>query len=124
MASLKRKIGLEDIRFKAAIGFYEEERILKNEFVVNLWAEMEVCESESNTDELSNTVDYVKLYAICKAAFDKERKLIEPVGHEILSSIIKEFAFIKAVYIKIQKLNPPIQAEIARSFVELNYTVD
>lgn len=121
MAKFTRKIGLEDIKFKAAIGLYREERILKNDFIVNIWAEMEVSESESNADELSNTVDYVKLYDICKNAFDKERKLLEPVAQEILSEIIKSFRFVDKAYVKIQKLNPPVQAEIARSFVELTY---
>ena len=120
MAQILRKIGLEDIVFLAAIGLYEEERIIKNKFITNVWVEMEVSESEYS-DELKNTVNYVRLYDICKQAFSKERKLIEPVAHEILSDILKEFSFINTAFVKIEKLNPPIQAEIAKSFIELNY---
>ena len=120
MAQILRKIGLEDIVFSAAIGLYEEERIIKNKFITNVWVEIEVSESEYN-DELENTINYVSLYDICKQAFSKERKLIEPVAHEILSDILKEFSFVIAAFVKIEKLNPPIQAEIAKSFIELNY---
>ncbi len=121
MAQILRKIGLEDIVFLAAIGLYEEERIIKNKFITNVWVEMEISESEYS-DELKNTVNYVRLYDICKQAFSKERKLIEPVAHEILSDILKEFSFINTAFVKIEKLNPPIQAEIAKSFIELNYS--
>lgn len=121
MAQILRKIGLEDIVFLAAIGLYDEERIIKNKFITNVWVEIEVAESEYS-DELENTVNYVRLYDICKQAFSKERKLIEPVAHEILSDILKEFSFVNAAFVKIEKLNPPIQAEIAKSFIELNYS--
>jgi len=120
MAQILRKIGLEDIIFSAAIGLYEEERIIKNKFIANVWVEIEVSKSEYS-DDLENTINYVSLYDICKQAFSRERKLIEPVAHEILSEIIKDFNFVNAAFVKIEKLNPPIRAEIAKSFIELNY---
>ena len=122
MAKVLRKIGLENVQFTAPIGFYEEERVLKNKFIVNVWAEMPVSLVESDADELTNTVNYVGLYEICQAAFAKERRLLEPVAQEILVNILAHYSFIESASVKIQKLHPPIQAEIETSFVELNYS--
>ncbi len=120
MAGINRKVGLEGVRFVSPIGFFPEEQILKNEFLVNISVSFTV-ESPDDTDNLKNTVDYTELYEICHFHFRQEFKLIETVAHAILNQMIAQYPFLKEIYIRINKLNPPISAEIKSSFIELNY---
>ena len=114
------KVGLSGIKFNAAIGYYEQERIFKNDFLVDLWVSFPK-NNHNLEDDLSKTLDYGLLHNICKNAFKKESLLIETVAQEILDQINQSFSFVKEINISIKKLNPPLQAEIAFSFVELNY---
>jgi dihydroneopterin aldolase len=121
MANMSRKVGLEGVRFISPIGFFPEEQILKNEFMVNISVSFEI-ETLEDTDELENTVDYSQLYEVCDFYFKQEFKLIETVAHAILDKVVEKYPFLKEVHIKINKLNPPINAEIKNSFIELNYS--
>lgn len=120
MAKTTRRVGLEGIKFNAAIGYFEEERIYKNNFLVDvnvLFTQNVV----SQTEDLSQTVDYGLLHEICKQEFAKESLLIETVAQQILDKVIATFPFVEVVNIKIRKLNPPLTAQIQHSFIELNY---
>jgi dihydroneopterin aldolase len=123
MSVIKRKVALEEVKFNAAIGFFEEERILKNNFLFSAY----VCYTlhhQQDTDNLNQTVDYSKLYDIAKHHFSKEAKLLEYVAHGILDDILAVYPFLENISIQIKKLNPPIQAEIKNSLVELTYQAD
>jgi len=120
MANMNRKVGLEGVRFISPIGFFAEERILKNEFLVNIAVSFEI-ETAQDTDNLENTVDYSQLYEICAFYFKQEFKLIETVAHSIFNAVMEKYPYLKEIHIRINKLNPPISAEIKNSFIELNY---
>ena len=120
MSKTIRKIGLEGVKFTAAIGYFEEERIFKNNFLVDIFVSFE--DKNSVNDDLKNTINYVSLYEICAASFEKESHLIETVAQEILENIKNKFPILEHINIKIKKLNPPIKAQIQNSFVELDYS--
>ncbi|MBC7654705.1 MAG: dihydroneopterin aldolase [Oligoflexus sp.] len=120
MGKTIRKIGLEGVKFNAAIGYYEEERIFRNNFIVDVYASFE--DNDSVGDDLKNTINYVSLYEICAASFGKESHLIETVAQEILENIKIRFPIIEHINIQIKKLNPPRQAQIQNYFVELDYS--
>lgn len=120
MGKITRKVGLEGVKFNAAIGFFEEERIFKNNFLVDvdvLFTQMD----NTQTEDLSQTIDYSLLYHICEQEFAKESLLIETVAQQILNKIISDFSFVEEIRVKIRKLNPPLKAQIQHSFIELNY---
>ena len=120
MGKITRRVGLEGVKFNAAIGFFEEERIFKNNFLVDvdvLFTQMD----NTQTEDLSQTIDYSLLYDICEQEFAKESLLIETVAQQILNKIISDFSFVEEVRVKIRKLNPPLKAQIQHSFIELNY---
>jgi dihydroneopterin aldolase len=112
------KVGLSGVKFNAPIGFFAEERLLKNNFIVDVFVCFHAAEIN---DELAQTINYVTLYQICEDNFKQENKLIETLAQQILNQIINQFADLQQINIKIKKLNPPIKAEIQYSFVELNY---
>lgn len=120
MAKIIRKVGLEGVRFIAPIGFFKEEQVLKNEFLVNISVSFQA--NRYQTDDLANTVDYSELFNICEISFKKECKLLETTAHEILDQIIEKYSFVDEIQLRINKLNPPIEAEIRNSFIELNYS--
>ena len=115
-----QKVGLYGVKFNAAVGYFEEERIFKNDFLVDIWASF-VNNDVLINEDLKQTLDYGLLYSICAEAFKLEALLIETVAQSILNQIKKDFPWLIEINIKIKKLNPPLQAEIDFSFVELNY---
>lgn len=114
------KVGLAGVKFNAAIGYFPEERILKNNFLVDLQVLFNQAEDQ-DTDDLSQTVNYTSLYDICATEFKQETLLIETVAQAILNAVKRDFPLVSEITICIKKLNPPIKAEIAYSFIELNY---
>jgi len=120
MGKITRRVGLEGVKFNAAIGFFEEERIFKNNFLVDVDV-LFTQNDNTQTEDLSQTLDYSLLFDICEQEFAKESLLIETVAQQILNKIISDFSFVEKVHVKIKKLNPPLKAQIQHSFIELNY---
>lgn len=120
MSETLATIGINGAKFNAAVGWYPEERIVKNDFLVDLSVSFLVKKAFSD-DSLEDSIDYMQLHEICNNAFAVETKLIETVAQKIVDQIIAGFAVVEEVSIKIQKLNPPVRAQIESSFVQLNF---
>jgi len=118
MSKTLATIGLNGARFNAAIGWYPEERVLKNNFVVDLSVSFE-SQTSFTDDSLTNSVDYMLLHEICRQVFNKEAKLIETVAQQIIDEIVEQFEEVLEVSVTIKKLSPPIKAQIESSFVQL-----
>ncbi len=115
-----RKVGLSGVKFNAAVGYFLEERIVKNNFLVDIYVLFEQ-DDDTLTETLAQTLDYSLLYSICAIAFEKETLLIETVAQIILDKVKVDFPFVDEINICIKKLNPPIKAQIEYSYIELNY---
>lgn len=114
-----QKIAIKEARFFSPIGFYEEERILGNDFEVNL--EVSYPLSSGLSDELKDTLNYEQLYRSIQKAMIKERKLLESAAHEILQDLLKSFSFIEEIEVTIIKINPPFGGDLAKAEVALQY---
>lgn len=114
------KVGLNGVKFNAAIGLYPEERLLKNDFLVDIDVQYLTIHSLIKHD-LKDGVDYSRLFNICKAVFGEETLYLENVAQEILDQILNNFSFIDECTVCIKKLNPPLNAQIHHSFVQLHY---
>lgn len=119
MSTLYQKIALQNVRFFAYHGFYPVEQILGSEFVVDIEVEFEVL--NSGDEDLAQTVDYERLYAIASIEMQKTCKLIETVAHAMLSQIQNNFSTVGHIRVAIRKMHPPIQGEVGNSMVELKY---
>lgn len=117
MGSIRQKVALQGIRFFAYHGFYPEEQILGNEFIVDIETELEVF--GHGDDDLNNTVNYERLFEIASAEMIIPRKLLETVAHGILKQIRHEFLAVKSIRVSIKKLNLPVKGEIGNSLIEL-----
>jgi len=120
MGHIRQQVALEDLRFYAYHGYYPEEQVLGNEFVVAIRVVFE--RHASGSDELVNTINYEKLYQIAKDEMKIPRKLLETVADSILSRLRGDFSFICEAEVQIIKNNPPFGGDRAKASVILSWS--
>ncbi len=100
-------IHLNDLRFYAFHGVYEEEKILGNEFVINAFVAFD--EAQNIISSIQDTINYTSVYNIIKAVMSIPTSLLETVIMAIGNEIYNHFKFINYIKISIVKLHPPIE---------------
>ncbi|WP_316737012.1 dihydroneopterin aldolase [Pedobacter aquatilis] len=119
MNHIKQTVALKDVKCFALHGFYPEEQLIGNHFVVDLETEFLPLGFD---DELNQTVNYEDLNIIILEEMKNTQKLLETVLNNIISKVIKLYPFVETVNVSIKKLNPPMPGHIGHSFVKLSYT--
>ncbi|MFL0352855.1 dihydroneopterin aldolase [Xanthomarina sp. GH4-25] len=104
-------IKVENIRVFAHHGCLNEETKIGSDYRVDLKVKANLKDS-ANTDNLSDTVDYVFLNRIVREEMLKPSKLLETVAKRILSRIFIEDTLVKKATICVSKLNPPIGGDV------------
>jgi dihydroneopterin aldolase len=117
MGTISQKVSLEGARFFSFHGFYPEEQVLGAEFILDIDTMLNVL--GDGEDDLSNTVNYVRLFQIASDEMEIPRKLIETVAHGILDRIRHEFLAVQYIRVSIRKMHPPMGAEVKNSAIEL-----
>jgi dihydroneopterin aldolase len=110
-------IALEGMRFYAYHGFYEEERIIGGEYIIDITVRVNTAGASEN-DDIRGTVNYETVYAICKMVMKEPSKLIEHVLERIIQQMKVTFSNLQAVSVKVSKLNPPLSGRVDRAWVE------
>lgn len=75
----------------------------------------------SESDKLSETVDYVHLNNIVKEEMGIRSNLLEHVAKRIIDRIFKEIIEVTHVIIEVSKINPPIGGDVESVSVKLEY---
>ncbi len=117
------KILLEGIEFHAYHGAYPEESILGNRFTVDLELETDFREAMLE-DDLNKTVDYGQLYRLIKSRMEVKVKLLEHLGHMIVTDILAEFPKTKKIIITLKKHHPALGGLVKHSAVTILYPED
>lgn len=112
------KVALHEVKFFAYHGFYPEEQILGNHFLVDVEVEFK---KGNVADEISNTVNYEKLHSILTEEMKEPRKLLETLVEETIDKIRLEFGFLETIKVGIKKFNPPLPGEVKYSLVEITW---
>ena len=112
-------ISLEGLEFFAYHGVHDFEKEQGNSFIVDVEVEVDVSEAEQ-TDELSGTIDYEKLFNIVSDEMAIRSKLLEHVSSRICNSIFNNWNQIQHVKVRIGKMNPPIGAVCKMSGVTIS----
>lgn len=112
------KIGIEGIRIFAYHGYYEEERRIGREFLLDIYIQMEL-DKVGTTDELSDTVNYEQVLAICKEEMEITSKLLEHVCIRIAKKIKVLTLQQGIVCVRMSKLSPNLPVQLDRFFVEM-----
>ena len=66
----------------------------------------------AESDQLSDTVDYVHLNRIVKSQMAIRSKLLEHVGKRIIDAVFEEIPLVTEVKVKVAKINPPIGGDV------------
>jgi len=119
MNHFKQTVALKDVKCFALHGYYPEEQLIGNHFVVDLVTEFT---PQGFDDELAQTVNYEDLNRIILEEMKHTQKLLETVLKNIISKVIELYPFVEMVNVSMKKLNPPMPGQIGHSFVKLSYT--
>ena len=101
-------ITVEGIRVFAHHGHLPEERVLGGHFIVNVCLELDTTLVEE-TDNLNDTVDYVKIIEIVKHNMATPSQMIEHVARRVVDAILS-LNKVKKVNLEVEKIAPPIDA--------------
>ena len=99
-------ITVEGIRIFAYHGHFPEESVLGGHFIVNVWVESDTTEVEK-TDNLNDTVDYVKIIEIVKEQMAIRSDMIEVPAKRIIDAILP-LNKVQKVKVEVEKIEPPI----------------
>ena len=112
-------IKVENIRIYAYHGCLKEEKKIGSDYRVDLQVEADL-KTSSETDKLSDTVDYVFLNKVIKEEMLKPSHLLETVGKRILDRIFNEDERVDKATVWVSKLNPPIGGDVARVTIKMS----
>ncbi|MFK8036835.1 MAG: dihydroneopterin aldolase [Crocinitomicaceae bacterium] len=92
-------------------GCMTEESVLGGKYIVDVSIETDFS-SAAETDELGDTIDYVRIKEIVADEMNIRSKLIEHVGQRITNQFKKEFPGLIESTVCIRKINPPIKGTV------------
>ena len=112
------KIGLEDVRFFAPHGFYEEEHRMGNEFSIDVEVEASIG-GAAEDDDLGATVNYATIYYLLQMEMKKPTLLLEALAYRMSSRILNQFDNVSSVTLRLRKLSPPLGGKVGAAVVEV-----
>ena len=112
------KIILKNIRTFSYHGCLVEESKIGSNYRVDLEIETDLSKSE-NSDDLSDTVDYVLLNQIVVDEMAIRSNLLEHVGRRIIDSALEKIQSIEFIKVAVSKLNPPIGGDVQEVTIEI-----
>jgi dihydroneopterin aldolase len=99
-------IHLHNLKFHAYHGVFEEERIIGNDYEVNLSVGFEP--KQFPIQHLNQTLDYTQLYQLVKKRMSQPTPLLETIATEIAAEIQSQYSEVAKISISIKKLYPPV----------------
>jgi dihydroneopterin aldolase len=109
-------IALEQVRFRAFHGFYPEEQVIGNDFIVDVYVTIP---GITPVDDLSDTVNYQELFDVVKTVMAVPQPLLEQVVTDISTTIRERYPRVKKTVVTLRKLSPPMEADVRNSMVSL-----
>jgi len=111
------KIALEGMQFYAYHGVYEEEQIIGNNFIIDIYIDTSY-HAAAQTDDLQHTINYETVYLICQTEMKQTVRLLETLTENIIYSLKHQFSTIQEVTLRIRKQNPIPGHRVHSSYVE------
>lgn len=110
------KVTLYGAEFFAKHGFYAEEQLTGNQFILNIDVEFEPA-TDMKGDHINDTVNYEQLYSIAEQEMQQPRKLLEAVAQSIADRIRINYPYVQNISVELKKLTPPLKGRVAYSAV-------
>lgn len=101
---------------KCPIGFHAEERIIGNDFCVEIIAKSSINLNQMEDNSLNSSVDYEKISTIIKKEMQKENLFIETVCKNIFLQV-KNLSEQHLWTVKIKKLSVPLNNILNTEFL-------
>ena len=111
-------IGLEGMRFNGPHGFYPEEEVLGNDFLIDIYLDVNTRRAALH-DDLGSTVNYETVYIMVQSEMKKSAQLIETLSDRIIGRISEFYDNLKGIRLVIRKLNPPLSGQVAAAYIEV-----
>ena len=112
------KIGLQDVRFHAPHGFYEEEHRMGNEFSIDVEVTATI-DTAAREDDLGGTANYATIFKFLEIEMRKPTLLLEALAYRIAARLLDHFDNVSTVRLRLRKLNPPLGGKVAAAVVEI-----
>lgn len=116
------EIRLSDLRFRAYHGVLPQERVVGNDYCVNLSLTLSAVADATYTDQLEGTVNYAEAYQVVQAEMAAPSALLEHVAQRILTRLFNRFDLVEKAAVEVIKINPPFSADGAKAAVLLTAT--
>lgn len=123
MKLMSSKIYLRNVRFHAFHGVLPQERIVGNDYLVNLVLDYDFS-SAMQTDDLQETLNYAEVYQKVREEMAVPSKLLEHVAGRIAHRLFSDFPEIQKLQLSITKVNPPMGGDSDGAGVEVVLTND
>jgi dihydroneopterin aldolase len=102
------RIHLKNMVFYGYHGNREEESTLGQRFLIDLVLSLDISDA-ARTDDLNTTVDYAKVYALCRKIVEQDRvKLLETLANHIIDRVLETSPRVTKVEIVIRKPSVPV----------------
>lgn len=112
MRKLNGKIVIEGLKLFGKHGVTEIERKRGQIFTVDVEMGLDLS-AAAKSDELSDTVDYVRVVELIEMAFNSRRhQLLESLAAAISDVIIIEY-HVSSLRVNVRKTDPPIKADVS-----------
>jgi|SRR5699024_5889316 len=112
-------IRLNNIRCYSYHGCLTEEAEIGSDYRVDLWVKADFSKA-FETDQLGDTIDYVKLNNLVKTEMAKRSNLLEEVAHRIMQQVFLQFPEVKETGVSVSKINPPLGGDVESVTVEIS----
>jgi dihydroneopterin aldolase len=112
------EIVLEEMRFYAHHGVLEQERLVGNNFTINLTIGLNTY-SSLYSDDLKDTINYAEVYKVVQSEMNSPSALLEHVVGRIVCKVFEHWSLIGWIDINLSKLNPPFTADLKGAMVRL-----
>ena len=114
------RIILRDLGFYGYHGLFAEEEKLGQRFIIDLECGVDLT-APGETDAIGHTVSYADIYDVVKSTFEGQRtKLIEALGHNIVTALFDRFGDVSWIIIRIRKPEAPIAMVRGEAAIELH----
>lgn len=115
------QVYIKDMRLHAFHGVNEQERVVGNDYVVNVCVDYPL-EQACDSDDVNDTLNYATLVDIVKQEMKKPSNLLEHVAGRIASAVFAMHAKAEAVTIDIRKVAAPMSADFDGAGVRLRFS--
>ena len=112
------KVSLKGMKFYSFHGYYDFERRVGNNFILDVEADVEMVEDPA--EQIENTINYEILYDICQKHMSKQYRLLESVAYDIAVAVKEASTLVTRVTVTLAKLNPPLPGKVDQSEIQIS----